>query len=157
MAPNNLTIPQRLLKYSRFNSITGCLEWKGAKNGKGYGKIYVGKKNMLAHRVSFSEFVSPIPEGALVLHKCDNPNCINPHHLELGDHSKNIKDYFKRSVEPKARVVGERNGNSKLTEDDINAIRDMGGWRSFSSIAKELGVSVSTISRAFHGETWRHV
>lgn len=55
---------------------------------KGYGYI----SRTLAHRVSWEIHNSPIPEGLCVLHKCDNPPCVNPEHLFLGTKKDNILD-----------------------------------------------------------------
>jgi hypothetical protein len=66
---------------------TGCWVWVGAKRKTGYGVINRGKWNGKAvslspHRVSYDLFVGPIPDGYHVHHKCFNPQCINPRHLD---------------------------------------------------------------------------
>lgn len=75
----------------------GCWQWKASTNGAGYGMIYPGPPaksgtKHLAHRVAWQIFRGPIPEGAHVLHRCDNPECTNPEHLFLGSHRDNMLD-----------------------------------------------------------------
>jgi hypothetical protein len=89
--------------FSRFNSKwvrnedTGCHEWKGAIRGSSnYGAIKIGGKPHYAHRVAWELEHGEIPKGMNVLHTCDNPNCVNPDHLELGNQSKNMRDMHKR-------------------------------------------------------------
>lgn len=73
---------------SFINKVNGCWEWAGAKTDNGYG-AYMRYR---AHRYSFILFNGDITDGLLVLHKCDNPPCVNPSHLFLGTQSDNIKD-----------------------------------------------------------------
>ncbi len=47
---------------------------------------------MLAHRAMWEVSFGPIPSGSNVLHRCDNPGCINPGHLFLGTQRDNIDD-----------------------------------------------------------------
>lgn len=51
-----------------------------------------GKTPAKAHRVSYELFVGPIPAGMHVLHHCDNPPCVRPSHLFLGDAKVNAQD-----------------------------------------------------------------
>jgi hypothetical protein len=70
----------------------GCWEWRGRRMPKGYGKLNRGTKTVYAHRLAFELRNGPIPDGLYVLHKCDNPPCINPDHLFLGTQADNVRD-----------------------------------------------------------------
>ena len=74
-----------------------CIEWGGARfvDG-GYGKLTKLEQartgQAYAHRWAWEKFNGPIPKDGNVLHRCDNPPCINPEHLFLGTSLDNHRD-----------------------------------------------------------------
>jgi len=70
----------------------GCCNWIGSITNRGYGKFRVGKISVGAHRVAWTLKNGPIPDELLVLHKCDNPLCVNPDHLFVGTQGDNLVD-----------------------------------------------------------------
>jgi len=72
-----------------------CWTWKASKNSSGYGWIRINYRLFLAHRVSWEIHSGVIPEGKLILHKCNNRSCVNPQHLYVGDHTDNAQDVNK--------------------------------------------------------------
>lgn len=80
------------------NGPNGCWIYMGACDRRGYGRPgrsmgTTGRtKRYYAHRRSYEIHKGEIPEGMLVLHKCDNPPCCNPEHLYLGRDADNARD-----------------------------------------------------------------
>src|SRR6202021_2882808 len=103
----------------------GCIEWTKGKNSDGYGCLYdENRKSKRANRVSYELKNGPIPDRLDVLHSCDNPSCINPEHLFLGTTQDNMTDKMNknRHIAP----IGERNGQSIISEIDVINIRKLG-------------------------------
>lgn len=90
------TLLERLLEKVIINEVTDCWEFTGGKNNIGYGMIRDEKKMRTAHRVSYEEHYSKIPNGMIVMHSCDNPICCNPQHLSLGTHKDNTRDMLSK-------------------------------------------------------------
>lgn len=143
----------RFVRGYKVNQHSGCWEWQNYCQRNGYGQIKYKNKKMLAHRLSWELHHGKIPVGLCVLHECDNPSCVNPHHLKLGTHDDNAKDMIARNRQ--ARVVGEKNGRSKLSEQQVIKIRS--DTRILSVIAKEYGLSISTVSYIKARTLWPHV
>lgn len=85
-----MDITQGFLAFVNTNRESDCWMWTGARmRGEGsYGRF----RNRLAHRVAWELFKGPIPFGLYVLHRCDNPPCVNPEHLFLGTQQDNMDD-----------------------------------------------------------------
>lgn len=128
-----------------------CWAWMGCSDRYGVFRSEVGN---WAHRYSYTSSVGPIPPGLHVCHTCDNPLCVNPHHLFLGTNTDNRHD----SVRKNRHARGEGSGRAKLRECDIVEIRrrlDSGNTQ--LKIARDFGVSPATISAIKAGLIWKFV
>ena len=77
-----------------------CWAWVGAHNNGGYGHIWQDGKYVSAHRLSYILAFGDIPDDIFVLHRCDNPSCVNQDHLERGSQHKNMQDWQDRHPHP---------------------------------------------------------
>ena len=134
---------------------TGCWEWTGTRNPKGYGLLHVGETNKLAHRIAWELKRDVIPLGLYVLHRCDNPGCVRLAHLFLGTKADNNADMDAKGRRRTKPTRGTSHPKSKLTDDAVRHIRtssEMG-----RDLARKYGVSQTIISAVRHGHTWKHV
>lgn len=96
----------------------GCWNFMAALDGSGYGKLHIGKRiYRQAHRISYEIHNGPIPNGMLVRHKCDNPRCVNPSHLEVGTSSQNVMDSVVRGGHAQARKTHCPNGHEYTADN----------------------------------------
>lgn len=101
-------------------------------------------KPTLMHRYVYETLVESIPEGYIVRHTCDNVLCVNPEHLKMGTHQDNSNDMVERG-----RVArGEKVASSKLTDQEVDEIRDLYNNTSYTQndIGNFYGVSQRQIS-----------
>jgi len=75
---------------SRIKVIDDCWVWQGTKNSDGYGRILVNGRRIGVHRVVFELLRHRIPLGLVTDHKCLNPACVNPAHLEIVTNKENV-------------------------------------------------------------------
>lgn len=132
---------------------SGCMEWQAHRDRKGYGILRRDNTDLRAHRVAYEMAHGPIPEGAMVLHRCDNPPCCNPDHLYAGSHGDNMVDRGAKGRQAK----GEASGTAKLTVEDVKEIRAARGIVSQYRLAAAFGVTQATISKIQLGRWWKHV
>lgn len=143
---------ERLLKNKEIDQ-NGCWIWQKCVKEHDYGIIRAKRRNYLAHRLSYEVFKNKKPGKKYVCHTCDNPLCINPDHLFLGDQTKNMLD-----AKIKKRMVhGENHYNRKLSITQVIEIRKLLSI-GFSQrrIAKIFNVSGSCISGIAINKTWKN-
>ena len=131
-----------------------CWLWTGAKMANGYGRLRIGGKNSPvwnAHRVSYKINKGEIPEGMFVLHKCDNPACVRPAHLFLGDHDENMRDKARKN-----RGAGENHPRAQLTDAQAREIKFAKG-KTHEELAAEYGVGKLLVRDIRANRRWQHI
>lgn len=134
-----------------------CWIWQGARgNEYGHGYFFVrreGRPNVptYAHRVAWELTHGPIPDGRHVLHNCpggDNPRCVNPAHLFLGDQAANMKD-----AASKGRFSVPHPRTRKVTDEQIAemfSLRQQG--LTLEAIGAEFDVTKAFVSFVLRGK-----
>jgi len=84
------------MKVDKSGGEDACWPWTGVQHFRGYGACCKTYGDCRAHRVSWLYTHGSLPSGLGVLHKCDNPICVNPAHLYLGDQKQNRADQTAR-------------------------------------------------------------
>ncbi len=132
-----------------------CWVWTASKNQDGYGWFKINGKMRRAHRVSY-EMHFGAPGELCVCHRCDNPGCVNPAHLFLGEHQDNMNDMVVKGRSNTRRGIA--NTEAKLTESAVKEIRELCNQKvKQRDIAELYGVSKSLISHIHRREGWSHV
>lgn len=136
-----------------------CWIWVGASNILKYGRIYSRELRRAepAHRFSWRLFRGALSDELDVLHKCDNPKCVNPEHLFLGNQSDNMKDMVSKGRA--LHRIGSTNPNSKLTEENVWWILQLYERRLFTQVelASLFNVTQSMISSILRGDSWSYM
>ncbi len=134
----------------------GCWLWTGKKIRGGYGDFVIAGRHIIAHRWSWMEANGAVPEGLLVLHRCDNPPCVNPMHLFLGTQQDNMDDQLAKGRRPPAK--GEQNKHARLTATQVEQIRDLvrQGLRN-PAVAARFGICPQYVSAIASGKSWGHL
>jgi hypothetical protein len=125
-----------------------CDSHRKSSDGR-YYQIKRDKKMMMLHRYVFETYCSDIPLGLIIMHKCDNNLCINPTHLELGTHIRNMEDMVQRGRSSK----GSKCGTSKLNE--VSAMEIRLSKLSIKELMNIYKVSQRTIYSIKSGEVWQ--
>lgn len=130
-----------------------CWEWVGAyRSSRGYGHVRINGRSEYAHRICWVMMFGSIPEGMCVCHHCDNPKCVRPDHLFLGDRSDNMTDAALKGRIPKPKDFI----SAKLSQDQVREIREFVFTPDqIIQKSKQLGVHRQTVKRIILGKTWR--
>ena len=130
----------------------GCIAWLGCKTSKGYGVLRIagrGAVRTVAHRIAWVLRHGDIAPKILVLHRCDNPACVNPEHLFLGTALENTQDMVSKG----RQSWRNRTPWQKLHAADVAKIRELrasGHTQQF--VADQIGISRPMISMIERGK-----
>lgn len=129
--------------------MTNCIESPLRKDKDGYPRIKHDKRVMSAARLLYYIMYGDIPVGKMLLHTCDNPSCVNPDHLYLGDNVQNMKDKVSRG-----RVAGDNHPRAKVTEEQITEMVSMFNNEALTqaAIGKVFGICQSQVSAILNGK-----
>lgn len=130
-----------------------CWFWIGPfqRNGKvgaDHGLFSYANERHYAHRLSWRINRGEIPDGMSVLHHCDVPRCVNPDHLYIGSQRDNVMDRISRGRSAPMPYMG------KLTEEQVREVRSRLGHRNESKIARDMGISRSTVNNIARGRVY---
>jgi len=145
-----------------------CWVWTASRRAKGYGAfVWSDEQGRVvqgrAHRFSWELHRGPIPVAICVLHRCDNPRCVNPDHLFLGTKADNNRDMAEKGRHVPGGTLcgagkyqrGENHHNARLTRSRVEEIREARRQgESFGSIARRFGISIGHAYRVATGEAW---
>lgn len=147
------TVAARFWAKVQRKTASECWPWLACKTGGRYGYIRINKVAYVAHRIAYELTFGAIPDGLLVRHKCDNPTCCNPNHLELGTQIDNMQDAIVRGRHAK----GEGCGRHKLTESQALEILTAPSRSDAIALCVAFGVSAATGDDIRAGRSWAHL
>lgn len=130
-----------------------CWIWIGIQNKNSYGYLCINRRKFLAHRFSWIINNGNIPDKLCVLHKCDNPSCVNPNHLFLGTQAENIADMVKKNRQ--CVLKGENHSRCKLKIKDIEKIKSLTNKLTKKEIAKIFNITRQYVGQIQQNKTWR--
>lgn len=145
---------ERFLRAFVDHSGDACVSWPFATNAKGYGLAVISGKQRGAHvwMCILAHGEPPTPEHEAA-HSCGNGHlgCVNPKHLRWATHTENMADKNLHGTSNH----GERNGKTRLTADDVRAIRE--APPDLAALAVRYGMSKHGISKIRGRKRWGHL
>jgi hypothetical protein len=147
----------RFMRMVKAGEDTGsCWIFTGNCPGGRHGHFHVNGKSVKAHRWIYQIVCGEIPDGLLIRHLCDVPNCVNPVHLEPGSSKDNTADMFSRGRNSDRK--GSNHPLALLSEEQVKSIRRLASCgRTYRSIANEFEVSQQQVGKIVRRENWGHV
>ena len=152
-----MPVEQRFWRQVSRAGSSDCWHWLGDRLPTGYGIMRVSGRRWYAHRVSWwlHNGQPEMRPTLIVMHRCDNPPCVNPAHLWRGTQAENIADMDRKGRRRSNGRRGETNGRAKLSTAVVLDLK-----RSTESprvLAARFGVSESLVRQIIRGIVWKHV
>jgi hypothetical protein len=140
----------------------GCWLWQGSKSRSGYGVAIFDGRGSRATWISWLLHNGPVPRGMFMLHKCDNPPCVNPEHLFVGTGADNMRAMAAKGrgamQRPEMHPKGEAHPNALLTDESVVTLRERyASGEPTSALCAEFGIGKSALSFIVLGITWSHL
>lgn len=133
----------------------GCWEWNRELNNKGYGLFrYGNSKWVTAHRLSFSIANHCDPIASDILHRCDNPRCVNPAHMFTGDQGDNVRDCVAKGRHKNGNLP-DGTGAFTTRALALNIIALYQAGLKQLDLARFFGVNRGVIADICVGRTWK--
>lgn len=117
----------------------------------GYARFKRDGKLQLVHKYVWEKVYGKVPIGMEIMHSCDNPGCINIHHLSIGTHTDNMRD----SMNKHRQLLGVNKPLAKLNDEQVISIRI--SKLSSRKLGAKYGVSHTTILDVLNNINWKHV
>jgi len=133
--------------WSKVDKTSACWVWTAGRTTAGYGTFRAECGKVTAHRYAYEQKRGRVPPGALIRHRCDNPLCVRPGHLEVGYSEHNARDRQERGR--------THNPALRLSAAKVRDIRRRAALgESQRAIGRRHGVSHSQVGRIVRGESW---
>jgi hypothetical protein len=152
-----------------------CQVWPQHRKKPGYGQVIWRGNLQYVHRIAYAlshgVMVEDLAYEDVVCHHCDNPPCLEPLHLFLGDRTINMAD-----MEAKGRRrwghtpnYGENHPMVKLTEEQVLEIRAIydgalvktgprrDGRPLYKETALRYSVTPTLIGMIVRRACWKHI
>lgn len=135
--------------WEKVRKTDACWEWTACRDKDGYGFFRHEGKNLKAHRFVLELTGRCVDRKAYVCHTCDNPSCVNPAHLWIGDNSANQIDASRKG----------RHAHQRLSAADVTEIRRRrAAGETASSLARAFSLSGGGyVQNIVVGRKWAHV
>ena len=139
---------------TKIDTKTKCIVWQLAKTPEGYGITYHWGRKTYVHRLIWY-LTYKYWSDKLVLHSCNNVSCINVDHLFEGTYQDSMNEMKRKG----RTTIGAKNGNAKLTEQEVIAIKNLykTGKYSQTKLAELYAISKESIRNILRRKTWKHV
>jgi hypothetical protein len=147
-------LPHDIARFEKYvQKSKNCWNWIGGLDKRGYGQFHIGgvknRKNLKAHRASYEIYVGPLSRESFILHRCDNPRCVRPDHLQPGTNQENIRDMVRKGRSALAKIRPEQ---VALILHDLQNTKKLQ-----REIGAQYGISQSMVSLIKLKKSWHYL